>query len=215
MKYLDEDLESEAIARCTKALYPLDNPTKFRVLKYLLDRFGIVVLMPQEHDKVPDVINQNIHYHQNNLVLAPGLPKSLPENTEKVGDYPTIKDIIIKNITKSEAELLLIMLFYTSNYGKGVFLRSKVIEIYREHGIHNDSRSKNSTGNINTLIRKSLIKSINGEEMGITPDGVQAVHDILNGNTVVKPKVAKTNKRKPKVKQTSAEIIEDNPNQDE
>ena len=39
----DEDLEIEAIAKCAKALSRLDNESKTRVIRYLLDKYGFIV----------------------------------------------------------------------------------------------------------------------------------------------------------------------------
>ncbi|NBI98483.1 hypothetical protein D1645_27060, partial [Parabacteroides goldsteinii] len=38
----DEDLEIEAIAKCAKALSRLDNESKTRVIRYLLDKYGFI-----------------------------------------------------------------------------------------------------------------------------------------------------------------------------
>lgn len=42
MGVYDDDLESEAIAKCAKALSLIENNAKVRVIKHLLDRFELI-----------------------------------------------------------------------------------------------------------------------------------------------------------------------------
>ena len=167
----------------------------------MLDKFGLLV---QTENQSKEVVNQNIQYQQNNLVLAE--PKDTgvfsANNFINQGNNLKLKDIVIKGMTNSDPELLLIMCFYNSNFGQGTFTRQSLLDSYKENGIYSENRRRNLTQNINSLIKKSFIASVNDDELSVTTFGIESSNSILSGSSTSK-------KRKPrikKVKQNKSEL---------
>jgi hypothetical protein len=194
MRHLDDDYEIEAIDKCSRALSRLDDKTKIRVIRYLLDKYGLIA---QSENQPKEVVSQNIQYQQNNLVLAE--PKDLDKlpngaNTFLAsGSFIAIKDVLIRNLAKTEPELLVIIGYYNSNYGKSTFTRQSILDSYRENNVMTDLRRKNLTQNLTSLIKKNVFNTITEDELSITPDGCEMANNILTGNTTTK-------KRKPRTK---------------
>jgi hypothetical protein len=198
MRHFDEDYEIDAIEKCSRALMRLDDRTKIRVIRYLLDKFGLIA---QTDSQPQEVVNNIIHNQQNNLVLAePKAVGSLTNNTSNLfqnGTYIALKDVLIKNLAKSEPELMVIIGYYNSEFGKSTFTKQSILDSYRDNGIVSESRKKNLGHNVNSLIKKSLFSTITDEELSITPEGCEYAQNILSGNSTTK-------KRKPRLKKAKS-----------
>jgi len=199
MGNFDDDFETDAIEKCSRALYKLDNNAKIRVVRYLLDKFGLIA-QPENQSKE---IIQNIQYQQNNVVLAEQNPmQNQSNNLLNSSTYIALKDVLIKNLTKSEPELLVVICFYNSKYGVDTFTRQSINDAYRDNNIATEQRRKNLSGNLNSLIRKSLVQTITDEDLSITPEGIEYANTILSGNSLTK-------KRKTPIKKSrSTKIID-------
>ena len=130
MKHFEDDYETEAIEKCSRALSRLDDRAKIRVIRYMLDKYG---LLAETESKKQEVANTIIHNQQNNLVLAE--PKDLPNGMNSnigilSGNFNSIqmKDVLIKGLTKSEPEVVLIVL-HKFELWKGFFYEA----IYPRH----------------------------------------------------------------------------------
>jgi hypothetical protein len=202
MRHLDDDYEIEAIDKCSRALIKLDDKTKIRVIKYLLDKFNLIA----QTEPQKEVVSQNIQYQQNNLVLAE--PKDLG-NLQSGNSFlnPTniiaLKDVLIRNLAKTEPELLVVIGYYNSQYGKSTFTRQSILDSFRENNIMSENRRKNLGSNLNSLIKKSLINSITDDELAITPEGCEYATNVLSGNS-------QTKKRKPRIKKPKTVKQSDN-----
>lgn len=204
MRQFDDDYEIDAIDKCSRALSKLDDRTKIRVIRFLLDKFGLIaqteqVVKPEKNDTV----SQNIHYQQNNLVLVE--PEKLPGITSAShafidGNVIAIKDVLIKGLTKTEPELILIISLYNSSFGKHTFSRQSILDSYRDNGVMTELRRKNLSGNLSSLIKKSYLSTITEEELAITPEGIEHAKNVLSGNSTTK-------KRKPRVKKYKSSKI--------
>ncbi len=197
MRQFDDDYEVDAIDKCSRALSKLDDRTKIRVIRFLLDKFNLLAQTEQAEKK--DVVNQNIHYQQNNLVLVE--PEKLPgiANASQVlpnGSTIAIKDVLIKGLTKTEPELILIISFYNSSSGKDTFSRQSILDSYRDNSIITELRRKNLSSNLNSLIKKSYLSTITEEELTITPEGIEHARNILSGNSTTKKRKPRTKKAK-------------------
>lgn len=195
MRPYEEDFEIEAIEKCSRALGKLDDKTKFRVIRYLLDKFGLIVKTEGE-SKEKEVINHNIQFQQNNLVLSE--PKDLANTSHHIssGSIVSLKDVLIKGLAKTEPELLVVIAYYNSKFGKGTFTRQSILDSYRDNGVMSELRRKNLTQNLNSVIKKSYISTITDDELSISPEGCEYAVSILNGNSTTK-------KRKPRTKKSS------------
>jgi hypothetical protein len=192
MRHLEDDYETEAIDKCSRALSKLDDRTKIRVMRYLLDKFGLIA---QTEPKPQEVVNNIIHNQQNNLVLAE--PKDVNGATGLIssGNYIALKDVLIKNLAKSEPELMVVIGYYNSNFGKETFTRQSILDSYRENNIFTVNRRKNLVSNLSSLIKKDLFSTITEEELSISSEGCEYALSILSGNSTTK-------KRKPRPKKT-------------
>jgi hypothetical protein len=110
-------------------------------------------------------------------------------------EYPTTKDLLIKNYPKTETEWILCYAFYSSNFGKDLFKRDDILTRYKENNRLTDSSRANLANNLSSCVKKDWIKSINASEYLIKPDGVTYVKEILKGRSTSKE--VKAVKRKP------------------
>jgi NDP-sugar pyrophosphorylase family protein len=199
MRHFDEDFETEAIEKCSKALNRLDDRAKIRVIKYLLDKFGLIA---QTETAQKEVISQNIQYQQNNLVLAEpkdnnGTQPTTSALLSRFGKSIQMKDVLIKGLTKTEPEVILIVCFINSNFGKDSFTRQSILDTLREHKVMSESRRKSLTLSLNSLTKKLYISSLTDDELILTELGAESSVNILNGNSTTK-------KRKPRFKKSKS-----------
>lgn len=213
-RHFDDDYEIEAMEKCSRALSRIDDKAKIRVIRFMLDKFGLLV---HTENQTKEVVNQNIQYQQNNLVLAePKETNSFTNNSFiNQGNNLKLKDIVIKGITNSEGELLLIMCFYNSNFGQGTFTRQSLNDSYKENGIDSENRRKNLTQNINSLIKKSYIATVNDEELSVTPNGIENSTLILSGSSTTKKRKTRIKRNKnTKTDLANNEIVTEDERQD-
>lgn len=146
------DKEIEAIAKCTELIKDLDDNAKVRVMKYLIERFGIG--FPKQQDFIqqsdgnisePKQINGRSQSNEDEYI-----------EVEKDASYPTLKDLMIKNYPKSEAEWILCYAFYCSAFGTDTFSKEDMIEKYRLHNRFTENNQKNFASNLNACIKKRL-----------------------------------------------------------
>lgn len=209
MRHFEDDYETEAIEKCSRALSRLDDRAKIRVIRYMLDKYG---LLAESEPQKQEVANTIIHNQQNNLVLAE--PKDLPSGMNGQNGFLQsnvgviqMKDVIIKGLTKSEPQVILIVCFINSNSGRDSFTRQSILDTLREHKIYSDSRRKGMTAYLNSLIKQLLISRLTDDELMVTELGREASINILNGTSTTK-------KRKPRIKKTKASNQELNDLQD-
>jgi hypothetical protein len=192
MRHFEDDYETEAIEKCSRALSRLDDRAKIRVIRYMLDKYG---LLAETEPKKQEVANTIIHNQQNNLVLAEPKDSNVIgnslSNTLSNGNQIALKDVLIRGLAKSEPELIVVIGFYNSNFGRGTFTRQSILDSYRENNIYTQNRRKNLVQNLSSLIKKSLFDTITDEELSISQDGCEYAQNILSGNSTTK-------KRKPR-----------------
>ena len=177
----DEDLEIEAIAKCAKALSRLDNESKTRVIRYLLDKYGFI-----DQSYKPTVpTNQFI-----------GTEKQLPP-TNKETKVETI-NAEPASITKDNIPSLyeLMILYYKSNNGTIPIERSSIMDAYREESIYTEGRNKNLSKNIDNLIQQSYISAITKTKFIITSAGIEQIQLIATGKSETKLRKPRNTKRK-------------------
>lgn len=95
-------------------------------------------------------------------------------------EYPIMKDIVIRDLAKTEREWILIYSLYSSDFGKNVFTRDELLNKYTESNRRTDSRIKNLTNNIRNMVKSDQLKFINDDEMLLTSKGKEVALDILN-----------------------------------
>lgn len=95
-------------------------------------------------------------------------------------DFPVMKDIVIRDLAKTEREWMLIYSLYSSDFGSNVFTREDIWNKYGESNRKTESRRKNITNNIRTMVKANQINFINDDEMLLTTQGKEVALEILN-----------------------------------
>lgn len=181
------DKEIEAIAKCTELIKDLDEDAKMRVIKYLIERFSIgnnpINNMGNTSQQIPKGQFLNTSQETNFL------------DAETV-DYPTLKQLVIKNYPKNEAEWILCYAFLASKYGTETFKKDDVIEGYKESNRYTENNSKNLSNTFNSCIKKDWIKDFNKDEFILKSEGISYAKEVLNGNSISK-EIKRIKKSKP------------------
>ena len=111
MGVYDDDLESEAIAKCAKALSLIENNAKVRVIKHLLDRFELI----ETNNAISSISNQANVSNLTPTTFAQ-IESHIPHSQEVVEvdncepDVPSIYELMTKGFAKSEMDILLLYL---------------------------------------------------------------------------------------------------------
>ena len=193
--YDDEDLEIEAIAKCAKALSRLDDDSKTRVIRYLLDKYGFIG--QSYNSSYPS--NQTVENEKKLLSVAQDNKVDVihSENSSFENEnIPSLYELITKKYTKNEMEILLIVLFCKTNNGTIPIDRSAIMDAYREQEIYTEVRNKNLSANLKKLIKQSYISAITKTKFGITEKGKLQVQLIIQGKSEAKAIKTRTIKRK-------------------
>lgn len=175
------DKEIEAIAKCTELIKELDESSKIRVIKYLIERFGIGT----------SPIHTNL-FIQNGQINQARTNHNELESEEYVQiendgeDFPTLKQLLIKNYPKNETEWILCYAFFASKHGDDTFKKDDILEKYRENNRLTTSTNANLTNNMNACIKKDWIKDINKDEFILKASGIEYAKEILKGNSTSK-----------------------------
>ena len=102
--------------------------------------------------------------------------------------YPAIKDVVAKDLPKSEPEWLLIYCYYASEFGEKEFKREDIINQYQQSRRWSNQKVKNLSYNLTSVIKRDWIKSINDTDFIILNDGRKYAEEILSGNSVKRPR---------------------------
>lgn len=187
------DVEINAMSECTDALTKLnDNAARARVLQYLISRFEIIA--PQSN-YIPEVPNNNLISigQQQHLPIE---SSSEPIATNDNEDYPILKDIVMKDLPKTEAEWILIFVFYASEFGKHSATKDDIIREYKEAGKYSETNRKNLAANVARCVKNNWIKSLNKDSYIILDGGKDYITEILAGRSKGKTRTQTQSKRK-------------------
>jgi len=175
------DKEIEAIAKCTELIKELDNDSKMRVIKYLIERFGL------NQEQVTQVVTKPPIEHR--PLLKPTESTSTIQ-IEDSGQYPMLKDLLVKDYPKNEPEWILCYAFYSSKFGKETFSKEDILARYKDSSRGTKNNLGNLGYNISACIKKDWIKSANETDYILKSDGIDYVKEVLKGNSTGKEKSA-------------------------
>ncbi|MFM7854503.1 MAG: hypothetical protein ACKO96_21910 [Flammeovirgaceae bacterium] len=99
---------------------------------------------------------------------------------KELTDYPTMKEIVIRDLPKTEREWILIYALYVSELGTKSLRREDIMRMYEESNRKTDSRLANLSNNINNMIKSGQFKFLNDDEMLLTSSGIEMAKEILN-----------------------------------
>ncbi|MFD2916376.1 hypothetical protein [Psychroserpens luteus] len=110
--------------------------------------------------------------------------KDTKEKTKNINlelkDFPVMKDIVIRDLAKTEREWILIFALYSSDYGKKVFTRENIITKYDESNRKTNSRLANVSNNLKNMVKAGQVKFVNDDDMLLTEIGKEIAIEILN-----------------------------------
>lgn len=95
-------------------------------------------------------------------------------------DFPTMKEIIIRDLPKTEREWILIYALYVSELGTKTLTREDIMRMYEESNRKTENRLANLSNNINNMIKAGQFKYLNNDEMLLTNSGIEMAKEILN-----------------------------------
>lgn len=189
------DKELEAIFKCHELLKDLDNETRFRVFKYLLDRYNFV-------PSVNPVISNNAQdtFPESDILIADErTPKSLPKSKKPAGKKvsqtgysmlpnlnlmpsgkESLKDFFSKYQSKSNFDSNILMLYYLKNILKEESVGINHIYTCYKHLAIKVPNIKQSL--IDTKNRKGWIDSANTDNLQVTIHGENYVEHEMQKN---------------------------------
>ena len=94
-------------------------------------------------------------------------------------ELPAIKDVVIKNLPKTEVEWILIYAFYLNNEGKSAFTADDIRDTYESTSRFNKSRRNNFATNLKKAVVYNWLSSVSDSEYGITDEGKENALEIL------------------------------------
>ncbi len=113
-----------------------------------------------------------------------------------VENFPSIKELIYKDLPKSDTEWSLIYSYLASNAGEKPFTQDGIWEQYEQSGRDTKNRKKNLNYYIKQVIRNNWWKSLNEDQFLLISDGIQKVKEIVSRDPISNNK-KKIKKRTP------------------
>ena len=166
---------------------------KEKVVKEQFESFKSFITI----DLLPKI---NVIVPQNTPALDEGQIKQLTEiqdaTTTEVSDVPALKEVVLKDLPKTETDWILIYACYYTSFGSSPFSEEDIKNLYEKTGRKSISRLANLSNNIKSLLNKEYIKVHNDTEFIIKPEGINYAHEILKGNSKSKAinKISKPSK---------------------
>lgn len=105
--------------------------------------------------------------------------KSNPNESHK-DDFPSLRDIFLRDLPKNEKEWLVIYGFYISGFELSEFKREDLITKYSESNRRTESRIANLSNNLKSLTKLGLVKSLNDTDLILTSKGSDLAKEIIN-----------------------------------
>lgn len=113
-----------------------------------------------------------------------------------ITDVPTLKDVKLRDLAKSETDWLLVYAYYASEGGTKEFTRENIIQLYKDTDRRTDNRIRSLSQFFKNISKALYIKSTNDTDFILLEKGKLKVAEIFSGN-------AKGTDRKPSAKTKS------------
>lgn len=92
---------------------------------------------------------------------------------------PNIKDIVIKNLPKTEQEWILIYALYCSDEGENTFTADDLRQMYRDTNRMTTARNKNFSTNLKKAVTSNWFLAINDNDYALSEGGKTFAFEIL------------------------------------
>jgi hypothetical protein len=124
------------------------------------------------------------------------------EHVEIDTPYPHLKEIVMKDLPKTEIEWVLIYCFYASKFGNETFTEGDIKELYEVSKRRNVNRMKNFSANFSKVLSNGFIRILNENEYILVKKGIEHAINIAtetverNNNEIVPGKRPQKQKAK-------------------
>jgi hypothetical protein len=95
-------------------------------------------------------------------------------------EYPILKEIVLRDLPKTEREWILVYGLYSSDNGTKMFTRDDLMRLYDESGRRTQSRIANLSNNMKSLVKSGQLKYINDDDLMLSDSGAQTAKEVLN-----------------------------------
>lgn len=103
-----------------------------------------------------------------------------------LADFPAMKEIVKRDIPKSESDWVLIYCLYSSNFGENPFTEIDIKNQYELSGRKKANRLANFSNNIKKLLNSSYIKVLNDTQYILKDEGLNYAKQVLSGQSKAK-----------------------------
>lgn len=113
-------------------------------------------------------------------------------------NYPSLKEVALKCLPKSESEWILLYAFYASDFGTRSVSRTEIKEMYNVTNRMTTSRSNNFFNSLTSVISNNYLSALNDDEYAVRPEGQIKINEILSreNSSENKTKTRRTSKGK-------------------
>ena len=91
---------------------------------------------------------------------------------QDIKGFPSLNDIVLKDLPKSEPEWIAVYSYFSSNAGKKTFTRDELWEQYKSSGRVTENRNANLSNNIKQTVKSGWLSKISNDTFSLLPDGV-------------------------------------------
>lgn len=113
-------------------------------------------------------------------------------------NYPSLKEVALKCLPKSEPEWILLYAFYASDFGTRSVSRTEIKEMYNVTNRMTTSRSNNFFNSLTSVVSNNYLSALNDDEYAVRPEGQIKINEILSreNSSENKTKTRRTSKGK-------------------
>ena len=101
------------------------------------------------------------------------------EQSDASTTYPQLKEIVMKDLPKTEIEWILIYCFYASKFGNDSFTEADIKELYEVSKRRNVNRMKNFSANFAKVLSNGCTRILNENEYIIVKKGIEQAINIV------------------------------------
>ncbi len=114
----------------------------------------------------------------------------------KLKDFPSLGDIVLKDLPKSEPEWIVMYSNFASNGATKTFSRDDLLSLYTTSGRLTTSRRNNLSNSIKQAVTKNWISQTGEETFTLLPTGIEKAKEIVTRTKAPKKKAPKKGKKK-------------------
>ena len=130
--------------------------------------------------------------------------------TNEISVIPTLEEIKLRDLAKTETDWLLVYTYYASQGGNKQFTRDEIIQYYQDTERYTKKRKSGLSQYIKNITKSRYIKPTNETDFILLDKGKNKAIEIFNGNSIsnsIKKKLpSEKNEEKAKPKKTSNSV---------